>query len=171
MRNIGFLLLLFSSLCTSQEWRATDGNFMAMVFLSDKPKEVYSAWENGPANKVKVSALPLVANGTPIEAIVLFSGCASDKNGNCNVVANWKIENSNGEVLGNVSSAPLWVNRTAPIPGQLQISEKGVGLVADINDKGYLIKAEVKDLIGGHSVTIEQSTSVETPNKSKRSEL
>lgn len=141
---------------------------MAMVFLSDKPEEVYSAWNNGPTNKVKVSTMPVIVNGTPFEAIVVFSGCAGDKKGNCNVIANWEIEDASGEVLGVVNDAPLWVNRTAPIAGQLQISEKGVGLVADIIDKGYRIKVKVKDIVGGRTVNLVQSTRVETPNKSSK---
>jgi hypothetical protein len=162
MRIITFLFLMLSSLAFGQEWRATDGDFTAMMFLSDKPEEVYSAWNDGPANKVKVSALPSISNGKAFEAIVIFSGCAADKNRNCNVVANWKIETLDGQNLGEVKEAPLWVNRKAPISGQLQISEKGVGLVASKADKGYLIRVQVKDLISGRSVRLIQSTSVES---------
>lgn len=149
----------------AQHWRATDGSFMAMIFLSDNPESVYEAWNYGPSNKVRVSDLPAVNNGTLFETIVFFSGCVSDKYGNCNVVADWTIENSSGEVLGEIENAPIWVNRIAPLLGQLQISEKGVGLIANIQNKGYLIKARVKDLIGGRSVSIIQSTTVEIPNK------
>lgn len=114
MIQIGFVLVLLSNLAFGQEWRVTDNGFTAMIFLSDKPEEMYHAWNHGLANKVKISALPIVIDGTPFEAIIIFSGCASDKNGNCNVVANWIVENSSGEVLGEIDGAPLWVNRTAP---------------------------------------------------------
>lgn len=149
----------------AQKWRATDGRFMAMMFLSDNSDAVYEAWNYGPSNKVRVKELPVVHNGTLFEAIVFFSGCVSDKYGNCNVVADWTVENSHGEVLGEIENAPLWVNRIAPFLGQLQISEKGVSLIANIQNKGYLIKAKVKDLIGGRSVNIMQSTTVEIPDK------
>lgn len=161
MRIIAIVFLIFSNCVLGQEWRSSDGEFMAMVFLSDNPEEIYSDWENGPANKVKFSELPKIANGKAFEAIVIFTGCTSDINGNCNVVANWKIETLAGDSLDEVSETPLWVNRKAPISGQLQISEKGLGIVASKEDKGYLINVQVKDLVSGRSVNLIQKTIVE----------
>ena len=133
---------------------------MAMVFLSENPDQIYSSWNNGPNNGVKITALPVIDNGKRFEAIVIFSGCVADESGNCNVVADWSVNTVTGKSLGEIKNAPLWVDRPAPVQGQLQISEKGLGLVADKKDVGYVFTVKVKDLIGGKSVQLIQRTKV-----------
>ncbi|RBP44817.1 hypothetical protein [Arenicella xantha] len=155
-----YLVLFFPFLVSGQEWTASNDNFRASLFLSDKPEEIYSAWNYGEANGVKIEALDSIKAGNPFEAIIVFSGCQPNKKNKCKVVANWEIETFSGVSLGKVDEVPLWLNEKAPAQGQLQIAEKGVGLVADAQDNGYVIRVTVKDLISKLSIKLTQRVKV-----------
>ena len=111
MRYFILLFLFLSASASGEEWQSYDGNFMAMVFLSENPDQIYSSWNNGPNNGVKITALPVIDNGKRFEAIVIFSGCVADESGNCNVVADWSVNTVTGKSLGEIKNAPLWVDR------------------------------------------------------------
>lgn len=160
MKKFIYLILLFPLLANGQEWKGNDDSFSASLFLSDDPEKIYSDWNNGKANGVKIDALESIMAGGAFEAIIIFSGCKANRKDKCKVVADWKIETFDGVNLGEIDGAPLWLNQKAPSKEQLQISEKGIGLVADAQDKGYIIEVKVRDLIGKRSVTLSRRVKV-----------
>jgi hypothetical protein len=160
MRCVFALLLALTPAAHGGEWQGVDGEFMAMMVLSDAPEKIYDAWYNGPPNGVKLTALPSVAPGVKLEAIVIFSGCTPDEKGNCQIEADWTVTSDTGRPIGETKDAPLWRDRPAPAARQLQISENGLGLVTTAAHGGYVFRVRVKDVVSGRSVELTQSTKV-----------
>jgi hypothetical protein len=153
-------LLLISSSAFGEEYRAFDGPFTAVVFISDNPQRIYSDWLTNPSPVIKIQSLPSVSAGKAIEAILVFSGCTPDSKGNCTVEADWTVTTPSGELIGKTENEPIWGNRTAPAAGQLQIAEKGLSIVSASRHEGYVFKVKVRDKVSGRSVEIMQRIKV-----------
>ena len=138
-----------------------DGKFKAQIFLSDQAKEVYKAWNNGPANKVNFGSLPSVKSGSSFEAIIVFSGCKENKKGNCVITGDWSINRKDGSILGKLKDSPIYSGPKGKIENQLMISTNGAGLVASAADEGYVFKVKIKDKVARKKVELTASVNVE----------
>src|SRR5688572_2855014 len=56
-------------------WARSSGDFGAQLVFTDKPDELFAAWEkSGPA--VLLSETPKATRGAPIVAVIFFTGCS-----------------------------------------------------------------------------------------------
>ena len=142
-------------------WQKHDGAFKAQLFLSDDPETIYKQWNKGPANKVRFTDLPRIKSGIHFEAIVVFVGCKKDKNDKCEITGDWTVKTSDESILGEAKGSPIYQGPGPTIDQQLLISTNGLGLTANFEDGGYIIKVKVIDKNGNKSVTLQRRVVVD----------
>lgn len=149
------------------EWAKSDGDFGAELVFTDKPDELFAAWEK-PGPVVYYSQTPTAIRGVPIVGVVFFAGCAADAKGNCQATVRFTATTPDGKPWGKPVDGELWVNKPPPGKGQMQLSVGNMGIVIDPGDPlgVYRVKAEITDTIGKKKMVLERSfTVMEAPKK------
>jgi hypothetical protein len=142
-------------------WAKSDGDFGAELVFTDKPDELFAAWEK-PGLAVYFSDTPTAVRGVPIVAVVFFTGCATDTKGNCNATVRFTAQSPNGKPYGNPLDAELWVEKPPPGKGQIQLSVGNMGIVIEPGDAlgAYRVKAEITDKVAKKKMVLERSFTV-----------
>jgi hypothetical protein len=133
---------------------------MADLFVTNQPGSVFMSWRQG--RTVELSSVKTARRGEPVAALVLFSECAGDKQGNCDVRMDMVILDPAGKVYGESKDTEVWSGKAAPSPGTSQL---GVGyMMVRIEPKDpagtYRIKAHVTDRIRKTDLDRERSFEV-----------
>jgi hypothetical protein len=121
----------------------------ADLLVTNQPGTVFMRWEQG--QKFELSNVKMARRGEPVAALVLFSGCRPNKEGNCDVKMDMVVLDPTGRVYGESKDTEVWVGKAAPAPGTTQL---GVGyMMIRIEPKDppgkYRIKAHITDRIAG----------------------
>jgi hypothetical protein len=173
-----FMLVLFASLWASNahaqwlesgkpvpdtQWRKAWGQNGAMLHLTDKPGELFEAWEK-PAAGVPVSTTEVATRGEPLVGVIFFSGCTPDTSGMCDARAKLQVFKPDGSPYGDEELVEIWVGKPAFPSGQLQLSVDAIGVVIEPHDPigTYTVRAQLHDLISGAEVELKRTFSVET---------
>jgi hypothetical protein len=180
---LGILVLLMIPLVTLAQWRdgsgkvvpdtpsaKSDGEFGAMFDFTDKPEELYAAWEKASPG-VAWSQTSTAVRGKPIVAIVFFTGCAANPEGNCELVGRFTTTTPSGKPWGDPIEADIWVGLPPPGPQSLQLSHGHMGLVIDPDDElgKYTVKVELTDRISKKRMVLERPfTAVDAPKAQNR---
>ena len=148
-------------------WAKSDGNLGAMFAFTDKPDELYKAWEK-PGPGVEWSRTSTAVRGAPIVGVVFFTGCAANPAGNCELVGRFILTTPSGKPWGQPIDADIWVGLPPPTGSALQLSHQHFGLVIDPGDElgTYSARAELSDRVAKKKMVLEQQfTAIEAPVK------
>jgi hypothetical protein len=181
MRGFALLLLLVIAITlpASAQWREnekpapdtpwakSDGDFGAMFAFTDKPDELYAAWEKeGPG--VRWSQTSTAARNIPIAGVIFFTGCAANADGNCDLIARFTTFTPSEKQWGDPVDAEIWVGHPPSAGNALQLSQGNMGLIVDPGDElgTYTTKVELTDRVSKKKMRLErQFTAVEAPAK------
>lgn len=142
----------------SSTWHQSDGEFAAMLIITDEAEVVHKAWNSG--SDRAMHQLDSVEPGVAIETIVFFGGCSADPAGNCLVEALYTLTTGSGEKV--VEDAPMLLSKSRRPPGNtIGISELGAGFETRIEDRSYLFAMKVFDRVGKRAVTLTKEIVVE----------
>lgn len=121
--------------------------------------EGFAARWNRPTPGVEVAATSKVARNQPVFTFILFTGCASDQAGKCNVTADFRMFDPAGKSFGEQIGSPVWVGLPPPPKYVLQLSTQYLGMVVENKDRlgSYRIVVTVTDHISGITLTTEQT--------------
>lgn len=148
-------------------WAKSDGDFGAQLVFTDKPDELFAAWEKpGPA--VMLSETPTAVRGRPIVGVVFFAGCAVNERGKCDAIVHFAAETPDGKPWGEPIEGELWVDKPPPDKGQMQLSVGNMGIIIDPDDPlgVYKVKAVVTDNVAKRKMILERTfTAVEAPTE------
>lgn len=145
----------------------SDGDFGAQFEFTDKPEELYAAWEK-PTPGVQWSRTSTAIRGVPIVGVVFFTGCAANASGNCELVGRFTLKTPSGKPWGDPIEADIWVGLPPPGGNALQLSHHHLGLVIDPGDElgEYSARLELTDRISKKKMVLEQHfKAVEAPAK------
>jgi hypothetical protein len=136
----------------------------ADLLVTNQPGTAFLRSEKG--ERVELASVKTARRGEPIGALVLFSGCAPDKYGGCNVRMDIALLDPTGKVYGEAKDQEIWVDKPPPSAGTTQL---GVGyLMIRIEPKDppgkYRVKAHLTDHNAKADVDLEWSFEV-PPNK------
>ena len=148
-------------------WSKSDGDFGAQLVFTDKPDELFAAWEK-PGVAVVYSETPNAVRGKAIVGVIFFAGCAVDRRGNCDATVRFTARSPNGKPYGEPIEAELWVGKPPPGKDQMQLSVGNMGIVIEPDDPlgVYAVKAEITDKIAKKRMVLERSfTALEAPTK------
>ena len=148
-------------------WAKSDGDFGAELVFTDKPDELFAAWEK-PGPTVYYSQTPTAFRGIPIVGVIFFAGCAADSKGLCNATVRFTARTPDGKPWGDPIDAELWVGKPGPGDNQMQLSVGNMGIIIDPDDPlgEYTVRAEIKDKVSRKKMVLERTfTAMEAPKK------
>jgi hypothetical protein len=76
---------------------------------------------------------------------IFFGGFAADAKGNCNLIANYKMWNPDGNLFHEMTNTRVWVNKPRPKEGSLELTDQYIKIQPTSFGK-YTVEAEVVDL-------------------------
>lgn len=123
-------------------WARHEGQFGAMLFLSDQPEEFLHAW-NQPTEGVSIQTTDTVPRGVPIVALVFFTGCAPDSDGLCNASVDFTVLKPDGSEYSRHEDADLWKRKPGMEEGALQLSADYISVVIEPDDPLGLYEVQV----------------------------
>ena len=143
-------------------FRKSWGSHGAMLLLTDRPEELFAAWERS-ATAVPLIATETAQRGVPIVGVVIFSGCAPDPMNLCNADVEFQVFKPDGSPYGSEENAEVWVKKQPPALGQLQLSVGAIGVRIEKDDPSgkYRVRARVRDNVSGAKVELVQTFEVQ----------
>lgn len=138
-------------------WRKSDGDFGAMLVLTDKPDEFFAAWETETPG-VSISETETVRRGSPVMGVVVFTGCAPNEKGLCDATVVYTLLKPDGTAYDKPQESELWIGKQPPPRYQLQLSLGNLGVVIEPEDPlgRYRMRAEVRDRVSGKTLGLER---------------
>ncbi len=135
--------------------RKSVGNFGAWLLLIDNEEKFYRKWKI--PGTLNVKTVKKIRRNSSITALIIFSGCAADPNGNCHVLVDFHITLPNGKSYGKMVNQPLWINRPNPKTGTLQIGESFIRARIEPHEPTgmYGIRASIKDKNSATTIDLE----------------
>ncbi len=140
-----------------QPWSKSEGNFGAMLLLSNEPDEFLDNWVQRTPG-VRISTTRTARRGSPLAPFILFVGCMEDDQGGCHASFDIDVSKPDGTSLFRTPDLELWQRKPAPAEGTLGLSVGYAEIaVGDDDPLGrYLVRAEVRDEVAGITLTLEQ---------------
>lgn len=133
--------------------RQTLGTFGAQVLLVSDEKRLDQQWKALPL-PTKLSKTDTARRGSPLSAAVFFFGCEANKEGLCDVVAQFTVIAPNGAKMKPVAG-PVW-RAKAPPKEAPQLSPLRMKVLLDQTDPAgkYTVVTKVKDRVSGKMATL-----------------
>lgn len=138
---------------------AMKDGFAVLLLTTDDPEAFYTAWAGPTPPNLPTTAR--VARETPVQAMLIFSGCRAGRDGNCNVTARFSVTAPDGSPSDEPVEAQVWSR--PPAPGRnLHLSEGALGFVLEPGDPlgVYTFAAAVTDRVAGTTVEVRTSVTV-----------
>jgi hypothetical protein len=138
------------------------------LVFTDKPDELFAAWEKPGKAAVVISETPTAVRGVPIVGVVFFAGCGTNAKGKCDATVRFTAETPEGKPWGEPLESELWVDKPPPGKEQMQLSVGNMGIMIDPGDPlgVYRVKAVITDKVTKKKMVLERSfTAVEAPVK------
>ena len=144
------------------EWRKAWGEHGVMLQLTDKPDELFAAWEK-PGAGVPIRQAEIAKRGEPIVGVVFFSGCTPDSAGLCDSDAYFQVFKPDGSPYGAEEKSELWSGKPPPLPGELQLSVGAIGVRIEPHDpRGtYSVRARLIDNVSHAEVELKRTFRVD----------
>ena len=144
----------------AETWRQSDGDFGAILIVTDDPEKLMSDWQQ--QSEIQVEPLIEASPGDKVAAFILFSGCKSAPDGTCKATVSFTLVKPDGSVYGEQLGAGLWEGVPVPPEGSLQLSMADLVLVIESQDPSgvYTINALVQDPSSMKTVKLEQKFTV-----------
>lgn len=129
------------------------GNFGVQLVLTANEAEFLKSW-NQPTDPPILRTADTVHRGSPIIAIIIFSGCKPDAQKKCNVTVKYKIYSPDG-TSSETAESPVWL-ASAPRERLLQLGNARLGVVVEKNEPigKYRVEATVKDNVSGSTLKL-----------------
>jgi len=146
-------------------WRVSSGDFAAMLLITNDPESFFEQW-NKPASpdyKPNISTVEKANRGDTVMAITLFAGCEADDRGNCDSEIDFKVLKPDGSMYSEHNNAELWIEKTSPPKGTLQVSKSNLGFKVEAEDPlgKYLVEIVIRDNNSKKQLELIQSIIVE----------
>jgi len=146
---------------TNSPFAKTDGEFGAMLVFTDKPDQLFEDW-NKDTLEVHTDFVEKIQLNKTLLAAIIFSNCSADKKGKGNVTVDFTVLDPQGKVLTKKRGLEVWVNKTAPMYRDLELSVDHIAItIKDGQQTGfYTVKALVHDKIARKTLSLEHQFEV-----------
>jgi hypothetical protein len=143
--------------------QASAGGLTVMQIATTDPKKLLDNWGKE-GEDVRVESASVMRRGQPIATFILFSGCRQDAAGNCNLTVDFEVTGPTGAVYNRAKDVKVWVDRPAPPPKGIGLSEDGLGMRIEPQDPVglYTVRATVFDHVSG--VRLQTSQALQAVN-------
>lgn len=122
----------------------------ARLLVIDRPGTIFQRWKQGE----ELASVTRARRGEPMAALILFTDCAPDRRGLCDVKVDMTIVDPRGKVYGEAKGSEVWVGKPAPARGATQPSVDYMLIEIEPKDpRGkYVVKAHVTDRISQKAI-------------------
>jgi hypothetical protein len=140
----------------------TVGEFGAMLIFTDKPDELFEAWNKNTEGVKADFDVEEVKMNDYLTAAIIFSNCTPDEKGMANVTVKFTVLNPNQEVIKETGESEVWVNRPIPRKRALQLSVDFLQIQAGEKYPNgfYTVKALVHDKNSDTKINLERKFKV-----------
>ena len=128
--------------------RKAIGDFGAHLIFTDKEEETFRRW-NIPSRVVDLDTTDKIKRNELLTVLVIFSGCKADENGNCKVIANYKVLQPDGAVYADLPPMEVWFDKPVPKNKSLEMSAQYLRIRIEPHEPlgKYTVHADVTDMI------------------------
>jgi len=126
--------------------RKSIGEYGAWLVLTDKESQAFTNWDT-PSEEVYIPSTEMVEKGKTLTALVVFSGCAADDKGNCNLLVKYKVLQPDGSVYADLPFQEAWIDKPVPTKRSLGLSIAYIQVVIEADEPigEYTVEATVVD--------------------------
>lgn len=136
---------------------AASDPFAVQQLATTDPDRLFANW-NRPGAAVNVGATQTMKRNQAIVTVIIFTGCAPNASGFCNVTVDFETVSPSGAIYDRTVGAKVWVGRAPPRGRSLELSEGALGLrVEDKDPLGpYTVRAAITDHVAGKTLRTSQ---------------
>ncbi len=132
----------------------SNGDLRVMLLLTNDLEEVKERWAQ-PASPT-LDTISTAKTGERIFAVLVFTGCAADASGLCQLVVDYAITNPHGQTSWSDHGRPVCLGRPPPPAGLLSLGQESPDFSVTSGPLGiYRIRAAVHDQVNGNVVELE----------------
>ena len=136
---------------------ASNGAFGAMLILTDDWPAFLKSWQR-PTLGFEFRSAHSIGKRQPLTSVIIFTGCQAAADGNCSVVAEFRVLDPAGKTYANMKGLNIW--SLAPPPDKiLQLSVQSLGVSLDPPDPlgTYVFVARVTDRVATKTIELRQA--------------
>lgn len=135
----------------------TDGEFGAMLEFTDKPSELFEAW-NKEDLTVKGSFVDKIKRNKTLVAVIIFSNCTANDKGMANVAVRFQLFDPKGNLITTTDELEVWINKPVPKYRDLEMGVQYLAVKLKKKDPLglYTVKATVLDKNSGKELNLER---------------
>lgn len=148
----------------------TEGEFSAMLIFTDKPNELFRAWDKDTEGVYANIDVEEIKQNSSLTAAIIFSNCTPDQKGLGNVSVKFIVSDPEGDIVTETRDLEVWINKRAPSKRRLQLSVNFIKIPIGYEDLPgfYTVEALVYDKNSGAKIDLERKFNVlENKQKSK----
>jgi hypothetical protein len=146
-----------------EAWRKSDGDFGAMLLLTNRAQEFVAEWIRGQSQPEgpRLRTTAAAGRGDTVAAIILFTHCAPADTGMCRTYVDFKVLRPDGSTYATHRDVALW-NGTPPRDDAVQIGNARLDFQIEPSDSLgiYEIHADVYDQVAQRKVSLVQTLAV-----------
>jgi len=138
----------------AESGQSPDGLRAQLILVRDD-QQLLKLW-NAPGATPDVATVRSVSVGEQASAFVLFSGCAPNPSGHCDVTVRFNVHQPNGRIFATTPPMEVWQYKPAPPARKPQLSVEYLKFVVEPRDPlgQYTVSANVKDHVSGASLQL-----------------
>jgi hypothetical protein len=146
------------------------GDFGAMILMTMNADQALKNWLAPPSEGFHVSTDSVVDRNVPIEALIVFSGCKANEQGNCFTEVDYLIVAPDGSVYADFKNTELWKDKPEIPVGKFGLAVDRVIVSIEDNELlgEYEVKCTIRDLNTGLTFKITSKFTVVEKQKSKK---
>ncbi|MDX2167178.1 MAG: hypothetical protein SF182_08950 [Deltaproteobacteria bacterium] len=136
--------------------------FRASLFLAADPERFVAA-VRAAGDAVELPVVSRAGRGEEIVAFVAVQDCSAGEDGLCDVVVDFELRDSSGELKAKQTDVGLWRDPPEPAPGAMLFGEAALTLTiaADARPGTWKLTARVTDRAAADTVTLRAALQVE----------
>jgi len=146
-----------------EAWRKADGDFGAMLLLTNQPQEFVAEWARGQSQPEgpRLRTTAAASRGDLVAAIILFTHCQAADTGMCRSYVDFKVLRPDGSTYATHRDVMLW-NGPPPHGDSVQIGNARLDFQVEKDDPFgiYEIHADVVDQVAQRKVSLVQALAV-----------
>ncbi len=134
------------------------GDLVAQLVVTDNEAEVLKNWGT-PSESVYFPTAEKIERNKLLSIFVVFGGCATDQQGNCDLRMKITIFQPNGSVYSELPEMEVWSYKPVPPNRSLGLSVGYIRVRIEPNEPlgEYRVQSQISDRVSGNAMLLASS--------------